>query len=209
MASCSRSDPGLSRARISLLAFLCVLAFGAGCRSPLDPDTPRRRIVNDVVPPADTTPYHTWLHAEITFSGSNSGTSWLHKKDSAWAFVDTSHGKPELRFMFAATKLTPYLTTEKFLHAFLLADTLVADGIAKTLNKPPSTGTGALFHIVYARDSANVTPVETVVSGDTASGTISTLTLSRPNKDRIVRGTFSTYMQKYQMSLNGTVVINW
>jgi hypothetical protein len=188
-------------------AMVLLLALTAGCKSPLDPDTPRLRFAPDVNPP-DTAKTSHWLRAEITFSGSNSGAQWQHATDSSWAYVDTSHGRTAVRLMLAATMLPPYQSQIKFMHSFLLADTLVADGLPRSLTKDPSTGTGALFRIATGKDSLTVTPVETIVAGDPASGG-ATLTLTRASTERIARGPFVAYAQKYRLSLDGTITITW
>ena len=199
---------GSSRWRAAATVVL-VLALAAGCKSPLDPDTPRLRFAPDVVIPPDTVKPAGWLRAEIAFSGSNTGALWEHATDSSWAFVDTSHGRTAVRLMFAATMLPPYPQQIKFMHSFLLADTLIADGLPRSLNMDPSTGAGALFRIALGRDSMNVTPVETVIAGDPSSGGIATLTLSRKGNERALHGSFVGYTQKYRMSLDGAITIIW
>lgn len=209
MALWYRSDRLALRATLRLLAVGLLLAGLAACQSPLDPDTPRRRIVTEVVPPTDSSVYHHWLPAEITFTSASNGTQWPHKRDSAWAFVDTTHGKTELRLMYAATKLPPYPGQEKFVHSFLLLDTLVADALPHSLTGNPSAGNGALLRIALGKDSITVLPVETLISGDPVGGTSATLTLYRPNKERSVRGSFVAAAQKYRAALEGTIVISW
>lgn len=209
MALWYRSDRLALRATLRLLAVGLLLAGLAACQSPLDPDTPRRRIVTEVVPPTDSSVYHHWLPAEITFTSASNGTQWPHKRDSAWAFVDTTHGKTELRLMYAGTKLPPYTGQDKFVHSFLLADTLVANAVAHNLTGHPSTGTGVLLRIALGKDSITAMPVETLLGGDSVSGTSATLTLYRPNKERSVRGSFVASAQKYRTAIEGTVVISW
>ena len=111
--------------------------------------------------------------------------------------------------MYAATKLPPYAGQDKFLHSFLLIDTLTADAVTRHLTGNPASSSGALFRIALGKDSVTVVPVETIIGGDPASGTTSTLTLYRPNKERTVRGTFASTSQKYRLSLEGTVLITW
>lgn len=194
--------------RLVIVALACVVA-ASGCVSPLDPDTPRRRIVADdpIVP--DTTARSGWFRATVYVAATDNGSAWQHHRDSAFAEVDTSGGRTAVRMRYTGTRLPPYSTGLKMLHRVMLAvDSIAADGAVLALDSDPRAGTGALFQIAKGLDSVTVAVTDTIIVHDPSIGS-ATVFLSRDQGKRSVTGSLMAAIQNYRIALDAAIVISW
>lgn len=117
---CTRKLPGEGQRRVMLVGVLVVvvhLLVSSGCVSPLDPDTPRRRIVD--LPDSPVPPPR--VEARITdIAVFENGARWVHAEEVAEAEVDTADGRRTIWNRLVLRRKEAHTQNVEYLHGVLL-----------------------------------------------------------------------------------------
>ena len=205
--ACSSLSEAIRRRLGRLCLMLLIFAMIGGCVSPLDPDTPRLRVVADDGSSRENPA--SWIGAVLHFSANENQQPWLHMVNTMRAEVDTGGGGTLLRFTFAATLSRPYKSGSTFLYSMLIADSLAVDGNRRSLDSDPRGGNGAMFQFAKAKDSSSVTLQELIIFSDPSTGS-ALLTMTRIPGERAIDGTLvASFTQNQRTQLYASITITW
>jgi hypothetical protein len=132
--------------QVGVLVFVVHLLASSGCVSPLDPDTPRRRIVD--LPDSPVPPPR--IEALITdIAVFEAGQRWVHDEELAEAEVDTAQGRRTIWNKLVLARKEAHPQNVEFVQGIMLRlDSIVTPQQQLAISGNPLRGTG--FALILA-----------------------------------------------------------
>ncbi len=158
--------------RFSVPAFLLLLVLSSGCVSPLDPDTPRRRIVADV--PADPEPPGRVPATIVDIVVYENGVRWHDLTSGTTASIDTSSHAVWQRLSVHRSQ-TDAQNAERVSGLILRLDSISVPREQFVVSGNPRGGTGFAIIVSFAAPN-NTRRYDTLFTNST--GTLQTMLLT-------------------------------
>ena len=199
-------DPMIKKLFLVLITILCGACLFSSCTSPLNPDTPRIKIIEDgsVPPPnsAKISPKYFSINVKVNTA------AWKNSIIDTLIVIDTATTPPSLWLDCDLYGTETSNTQIPFLKQFhFRVDSLFCNNATIALIGDPKIKSGASYVIGAKRDSSGIVQYSTIIS-EAQSSTASIQMLNNPSTKELY-GQFHALLTNHSLEISAQIIIRY